>query len=177
MTDSVKRQAQLMRCGAILAPVLTVLLIRYAGPEQSLAGTMVDPYEVPAIPTVPSFGTEPEGILGAAAAHARRLFEAGINGDPFPASEVAVATPDSLRHADAPTPARMAPPSMELPDLRVTAVMSRRGGAIAVINSRICAVGARVAPGWTLDAVDEQSRTLVIQHADGRRVELGLNTP
>ncbi len=177
MSDSIKRQAQIMRYGAIAAPVLAVVLIRYAGPQQSIAATPVKAYEIPVLPSARVSDDEPAGLLGAAAEYAKRLFETGISGNPFPEPEALGTSSDTPPMPAVRSAEQLAQPEPGVPDLRISAVMSRRGGAIAVINSRICVVGARVAPDWTLDAVDQQSRTLVIRHTGGRRVELALSTP
>eukprot|EP00913_Durusdinium_trenchii_P006174 g5786.t1 len=170
-------QARAMHLGAVVAPVLAVALIRFAGPQQASAKSAAPTFEAPALEARVPSGFMGEGVLGAAALHAQKLFNAGITGTPFPPPE----TQD--RETDI-TQDLMTRPSeasvgnvIEAPSLRVSAIMSRRQGAIAVINARICTVGTRLAPGWTLDTIDDKRRTLTLAHASGRRVELSLGTP
>ncbi len=176
-TDPILRQARIMRTGAVLAPVLAVVLIRFAGPQQSFAATGDVQLASPSLPSLELSQPAPEGVLGAAAQYARQLFESGISASPFPAQEVEAGSGDTPIVSGTSLVQQPAQFSREDPSLRVSAIMSRRAGPIAVIDSRIRSVGSKVAPGWTLDAIDEQSRTLVIRHASGRRVELTLSTP
>ncbi len=162
---------------AVVAPVLAVALIRFAGPQQATANIAAPKFEPTVLEARVPSGFMSEGVLGAAAIHAQKLFSTGITGTPFPPPDAQDQArdilPEDLRQ---PGPASGGN-SVEAPSLRISAIMSRRQGAIAVINSRICTEGTRLAPGWTLDSIDDQRRTLTLAHTSGRRVELALTTP
>ena len=67
---------------------------------------------------------------------------------------------------------RAVPASDGLPALRLTGVMATRAGGIATINGTVLRLGDRVAPGWTLTAVDVQNAAVELTRFDGtvRRV-------
>ena len=176
MSTPSQRQTQLSSAGALVAPLLAVALIRFAGPQQSVAAAPPMVIDSAGLPSMPTFESDLPGPVSTAAGYAARLFESGFSGSPFPEAarrdSVSDTPPDpSMPEID------IADDPYELPDIRITAIMARREGAIAVIDARIRAVGARVAPGWTLDAVDEQNRTIVVRNDSGRRVEMTLSTP
>lgn len=176
MSNASQRQARLSSAGALIAPLAAVALIRIAGPQQSVAATSMQTTEAPGLPAMPSSESRHTGVIASAAGYAQRLFESGFSGTPFPQSEQRSGmsdTPLDPAIPDEPLTDRTA----NAPDIRISAIMARRDGAIAVIDARIRPVGSQVAPGWTLDSIDEPNRTLVIRHRSGRRVELTLSTP
>jgi len=173
--DSPQRQARLLRVGAIITPVLAVGLIRFAGPQQSLGAVATESQLAPALPDYRSSATPDGGPLATAAGYAQRLYEAGINGTPFPKPQTYAEGSDTP--PDPATQGPSAPASSEPPEIRVSAIMSRRGGAIAVIDSRVCAPGSVVSPGWTLAKINENDRTLTLRHTSGRLVEMTLSQP
>ncbi|MBL0926551.1 MAG: hypothetical protein IBJ11_02720 [Phycisphaerales bacterium] len=68
------------------------------------------------------------------------------------------------------TPAQPdAPPRMEL-----TAVMGRTQAPVATINGRLHSVGQAVSKGWKVRSIDLNTRTVVVEHTDGRTVELTI---
>ena len=178
MTHPAMKQARLLAAGAAVAPVLAVGFIRFAGPQTVAAATWSDESYQQTAPEAFSLPGEREvpAVVAAATTHARRLLEIGISATPFP--ERTTDPDDPETPADQtwidPTPLLGAP---EPPPIQLSAIMSRRAGAIAVIDARIRTIGSKIADAWVLEAVDEQARTITIRHRSGHLVTVELESP
>jgi hypothetical protein len=178
MNQNALKQARLMSVVAALAPVGAVGLIRFAGPQPAAAASWSDTSaELPSFtPVVLPQGSPRSGVMEAAAAHAQRLLQAGIQATPFPLVERESVDWDTPAE-EHPSDQMIQPNAPEPPPLHLSAIMSRRAGAIAVIDARIRTAGSRIGQGWTLEAIDEENRTITIRHATGHRATLELESP
>jgi len=61
---------------------------------------------------------------------------------------------------------------LPLPKLRLGGVASRGRDTVASINNRLYAIGDEPAQGWTITAIDGQTRTLSLERFDGQKFEL-----
>ncbi len=59
-----------------------------------------------------------------------------------------------------------------LPKLRLGGVVSRGQDTVASINNRLFAVGDEPVQGWTIGAIDSQTRAVTLERFDGQRFEL-----
>lgn len=176
MSSASMRQAKLASLGAVVTPLVALVLIRFAGPSQTVAATSPPVIDTPSLPTPGVPIREESGVIASAAQYAQRLFEAGFSGAPFP-----VARPEPSASDTPPDPraavSSEANTAEEAPELQLSAIMARRNGAIAVIDGRIRTSGSEVAPGWVLETIDEPGRRIVIRSRAGRRLEIPLSVP
>ncbi|MFI4896549.1 MAG: hypothetical protein ACIARR_01850 [Phycisphaerales bacterium JB059] len=172
------KQARLMGVLAAVAPVVAVGLIRFAGPQPVAAASWADTsMDLPAFtPLATPKASNRSGVMAAAAAHAQRLFQAGIQATPFPLEKRETIEWDTPEPIDAPDE-RASAHAPEPPPLHLSAIMSRRAGAIAVIDARIRTAGSKIGQGWTLESIDEEGRTITVRHTTGHRATLELEAP
>lgn len=95
-------------------------------------------------------------------AEVKRLLGAGEIASIFPQPQDEIET--------APEPEEVAKP--ERPEFALTSVMSGRRGAMCVINQKVHQVGAEVAPGWRIAAIDAEARSVKLEGPRGESLTL-----
>ncbi|MFN7020371.1 MAG: hypothetical protein ACK4WH_03460 [Phycisphaerales bacterium] len=62
-------------------------------------------------------------------------------------------------------------PPAAAPNIRITAIVSSRRGSIAMIGRRLILAGDVLGEGWRVVSIDAVTRSVRIEHDDGRVVE------
>jgi len=171
MTRGSREPGRLLSLAAILAPLGAVIVARAlvgGGPAQAPAAEL----ELPTLPTV--------GLVSAPAtpsltpeqvAAAEYLSSAQLSGHGSPMAKPVAPKIEPVVEV------RVTPPTPKVDptdDLGLSSVMGKGQRAVALISGRIYRIGDEVREGWTLTAVDVQSRTATLTHGDGRTCVLGL---
>ncbi|MCA9294786.1 MAG: hypothetical protein KDA20_13340 [Phycisphaerales bacterium] len=148
-----------------LAPVLVVQLALplhgVMGNPQSASATPVNP-EVPVLVAPPPKPTESQ----LAAIEQMDL----LRGDDTPVQSPFYYPPKlvEVRHED---PVVI---THDRPQFRITSILEARDGRVlAMINGKMCAVGAAPAEGWTITAIDANAKTVTVR-SDAEGEELLL---
>lgn len=162
--DRVRKQ-RLWTAGALLAPVLISMAAR--------AVLQSGPRESPAAVTVAAVVPEP---MLTAEPVAKALTGDQVKAGRWLASvERARAERSPMLHAEAPAvPAAASAPvpvlvvDETLPKMTLTAVLSREGQEIALLNGRMHRVGDEVLPGWTVESIDSRGVSVTMRSREGR---------
>ncbi|MCC5823456.1 MAG: hypothetical protein LAT64_05830 [Phycisphaerales bacterium] len=142
----------------VLAPAAAVYGSRHIGAG---AGDAIGA-EIRPLPSVPDF--EP---LTATKANPTRFADLP---SPF------WADPEPVQPEVVPEIIPEAPKAKGVPEFILSTVMPHPTRPLAVINGRPRAIGDPAAPGWTLTAIDGESRQVVLTGPDGQLVRVRLTT-
>ena len=168
MRLSTTEKVRFSRLVGALAPLVLVVasyvFVDITGPNMVVAQSS----DAVAMPVQGSLSA-PTEAQRAALEHARKEATLRFGTSPF-------FVPDSpTRPVNESSPA--APPEeeqVEIPQMRVTSIISGGRQEIAVMNGTPRRIGEEVAPGWILVSIDNTRRSVIIGAADGRRVEVGI---
>ncbi len=174
------RQATVLYAAGVGAPILAVVLTRFAGPAESGAAMPAPPPAAITLPEHARVHAETEPALRRALDRARELETAGPSVSPFPYTAPdpqAIAQSSDTPGDDLGTPRPQPASRVEYPAIQISAILSLRQGACAVIDNRLRREGDTLSPGWTLLSIDPGDRRIVLRHASGERREYWLSVP
>lgn len=174
------RQATALYALGVAAPVLAVLLARFAGPSSSHAAAPLHPPAVVPLPRLDAQRATADQAQTRALDRAAELEQSGVSASPFRNAGRAPAAPGSSSDTPEDEPESLAPTPgdrIEPPDLEVSGILSLRLGRLAIIDERFRREGDLVAPEWVLLSIDTDGRRLVVGHITGARSELSLAGP
>ena len=166
MSFVAKNQDRLETLACFLAPLALVGIIAVAGappapevrPPRALETSEGDAEPIQTLDRATLEGD----ALEAFDAETARLLSAGTIASVFPARDPAPVDAHE----------RSAPEEPERPEFSLTSVMSGANGAICVINQSVRRVGAEVAPGWRVAAIDAETRSVTLEGPAGESVTL-----
>jgi hypothetical protein len=164
--DRVRKQ-RLWTAGALLAPVLISMAARgvlQAGPRESPAAVAV----AAVVPELAAGAAEPvaKALTGDQVKAARWL--AGVERARADRSPMLHAEAPAVPAASASAPAAVVVVDETLPKVTLTAVLSREGREIALLNGRMHRVGDEVLPGWTVESIDSRGVSVTLKSREGR---------
>lgn len=152
---------------AVTAPLATVLIIRAT--TAPAAGVPVrEPSAAVVVPVMDEDGREPTPREAALLRWLAELEPLREDESPLGEPVAAAATPEPI--TDVPAPA--APTVDPLAGLRLTAILQRQGGGVAVISGRLYQVGEEVRAGCRVLAVDARAQEVRVALSDGTVVTL-----
>lgn len=173
MRLSPRSRRRLLSAGAMVAPVLALQAVHWftgqAGPQTTMASSAVTP-------AAPKQTDQPEVDPKAIKAEREALAWLAARGPARTAGSPmlrppAEPVPEPIIEEPPPAPEVASVPA-SVRKLALTGVMRGRSGELAVISGRVLEVGAEVATGWRIGAIDARAMTVRLDGPAGLTLTL-----